>query len=269
MLLIENEFSRKQLLEGALICRNSPLIIIGLPGTGSTVLQTLLGLDPDARSILQYQTDCPTEDWGSFRHRIRESMELQDVKPGEQPSLKKVFASRECSVVLNNGLAMAGLQDVMNYTHPSYMHIATWAQTSDAFDRMYKHHRHFLQVINAQFGPQLPSHWVLKEPTYIHSIDHVLKEHPTAKFIWTHRNILDVAHTAAAKMGDALFTSHMLQAGAEDLGKVMNLRKTFNTSARFCDVYFDDLMRDPVETVKAIYTHYHMPLGLQGREIAG
>eukprot|EP01034_Spumella_vulgaris_P031961 gene31961-39482_t len=141
-----------------------------------------------------------------------------------------------------------------------------WTRSPDAVKRMYKHHRHFLQVINSQFGPQLPSHWILKEPGHLSHRSQMLETYPDAKFIWAHRNILDVARTLTAKHADGNieYTKAVLQVGAKDMPDAIAWRRSIDPlDSRFCDVYFEDLMCNPVSVVRAIYAHYHMPLSEQ------
>ena len=124
---------------------------------------------------------------------------------------------------------------------------------------MYSAHRRTLQ----QLQWKNPGRWVLKYPKHLLSLDALLAEYPDAVLIWTHRDPAKVVPSAIS------LTSFMRQSNDPDLDLVrfgrewvvveeLALHRGLATrdrdadEARHVDVDYQELMRDPIESVGAV-----------------
>jgi hypothetical protein len=156
------------------------------------------------------------------------------------------------------------LQD-MDYLQRGYEPIIKWSTSQSAVNSMYAYHRRVLQVLYSQSRSVSPkSHWVLKDPVHMPQLNALFNTYPDARIVWTHRNILDVVRsdfgrrqTLNAQEGVVLDPRHTIEVFGRDAIAGIRARDSLpEADARFCDVYFDDLVADPLEAVGAIYRHF-------------
>jgi hypothetical protein len=146
------------------------------------------------------------------------------------------------------------------YYVPSYQR---WLSYKD-LRPVYAFHRCFLQHLQWRCPAD---RWVLKAPSHLFALDALLATYPDACIIQTHRDPCAVVASVASL--DAVLRrvfSHRvnlheigreaLQQWASALDRAMQIRdRTDGAPGRFLDVYYTDLVRDPIATVRRIYAH--------------
>ena len=150
-----------------------------------------------------------------------------------------------------------------NATVPSYH---AWRLGID-MRWVYEWHRDQLKLIGAADGDR---RWVLKDPPHMRWLDTLLEIYPDACVVQVHRDpgkvVPSLCHMTAsfrvAFEGEHAFTpsfdwqiDHYLQGAL----KTIEVRKTADPR-QFIDVYFDDLVARPLETVTAIYDYFDFEL---------
>lgn len=122
-------------------------------------------------------------------------------------------------------------------------------------------------------------HWVLKSPICIMHIPEILEVYPDARFIWPHRDPIK-ALASAVNLGGTLFWS---KSDHPFIGDTVEMFTNADISAammtqpiqwlasgllpgeRLCNIQYNDLVREPLATVQAIYDYFGMPLSAAGR----
>jgi hypothetical protein len=151
------------------------------------------------------------------------------------------------------------------YRVPSY---GRWLESIGVGDDAYRFHKRFLQYLQYRAGP---GHWVLKAPEHIFSIDAIQRVYPDAKMIFSHRDPLKVIPSDARltevmrrpfsrkvyprEIGAQLAERWMR--GAETMLQVAQSRPALSSS--IFHVKYQDLVREPAETVKRLYDYFEMP----------
>jgi hypothetical protein len=149
----------------------------------------------------------------------------------------------------------------MHHSQCGYEPIVQWSTSQSVLDSMYAYHRRVLQVLYSQKRSLSPkSHWVLKDPVHMPQLQSLLKTYPDARIVWTHRNILDVVRSDFGRrqmLGESLDPQHTLEVFGRDAARGIRTRDSLpDAAARFCDIYFEDLVADPLATVDTIYKHF-------------
>lgn len=243
-----------------------PLIITGLPRTGSTFLQTLLSIDPANRGLHHWEaeTPCPPPEliYSVADSRIQDmhkKIQMIDLmKPGLQaihPMAAGGFA--QCNVLLNNEFKSA------------YFTIMMWAPTYDEWyygcemNSAYAYHKILLQLLQWR----LPNErWILKSPGHLPWLDCLIDQYPDAQIIFTHRDPLTVITSSASlvsaihsmgsdKVDDKRNAAYQSRILSFEMDKAMDLRGRLNPDS-FYDLHFSDLTFDPIGSVKRIYEYF-------------
>lgn len=236
----------------------APLVILGLPRTGTTALSYLLDCDPQWRSLLNWEAVTsvppPTTDTLRTDPRCLELLKFQhDVLPiidPPPPHWEWADGPTECTFLLAQDF-----KAVMWDTRVPNAAYRDFIETCD-MNPAYAHHRRALQVLQSE----APGRWVLKMPAHAYFIDALLATYPDAKIIWAHRD----PYRAVASFLDLIGFSHALSLGAPD---VEWIRQTYpprlaeyvrraEAALAGCDVHhvhFDDLIGDPLATMRSMY----------------
>ncbi|MEO1912336.1 MAG: sulfotransferase [Myxococcales bacterium] len=248
----------------------SPMVLTGMPRSGTSALFNLLGADPDARPLLLWETQFPDPVEGlepgakDPRHAAIEAYYEQSRETN--PEFTKIhFASadtpEEC--VLLHAFTLNGVHHGTEVMLEPY---ASWYRDQD-LGEMYSYYKILLQMLDWQRPGQ---RWLLKAPAHMWAIDKLIDTFPDVSVVWSHRNPL--ACTASICSMTHLLMEDQVDMPKEVLGPiVMDFYATSlerglavrdqSDPARFIDVNHDDFVGDSLGTVGRIYEHFGLPIG--------
>jgi hypothetical protein len=248
----------------------SPMVLTGMPRSGTSALFNLLGADPDARPLLLWETQFPDPVEGlepgakDPRHAAIEAYYEQSRETN--PEFTKIhFASadtpEEC--VLLHAFTLNGVHHGTEVMLEPY---ASWYRDQD-LGEMYSYYKILLQMLDWQRPGE---RWLLKAPAHMWAIDKLIDIFPDVSVVWSHRNPL--ACTASICSMTHLLMEDQVDMPKEVLGPiVMDFYATSlerglavrdqSDPARFIDVNHDDFVGDSLGTVGRIYEHFGLPIG--------
>jgi len=237
----------------------APIVITGLPRTGSTHLQALLATRPGARSPAEWEMRLPSPPpeaaTAATDPRIAEVQQAIDTRAGAArlQAIHPYGARRpeQCLGLIDWSFA--------NQTYLAYQRIPgyyEWYLNSDQ-RVVYEHHKRFLQHLQFRH----PGEWVLKWPKHLFGLDALLEVYPDARIVWTHRDPAKVVPSAVSFVG----TLRSMNSPVFDPGRfgaewsALEVRDRVGDD-RFLDVQYNDLIADPVAAVTRIYEHFGLPV---------
>ncbi len=240
-----------------------PLFIVGLPRSGTTLLHTLLALDPEHRVPLTWEVmtpSPPTRD--NEKRRIQRAISSCNCFNWLAPTFHHAHPvgaelPQEC-VSLMAPTFMSDQFDAMYYV-PSYR---SWFFRQD-LRPAYEYHRRFLQHLQVR---QRAPRWVLKAPTHMFALPSLLTVYPDALFIQTHRAPLDAMASVSSLItilrrvfSDAVdpFTvcREAIDYWSKTLDRFLQDRDGLGEQ-RICDVNYVEIRRDPLAALRRIYAHF-------------
>lgn len=260
-----------------------PLVICGLPRTGTTLLYNLLACDPNCRAPLYtemyIESVPPISRSNLVEQKRRETIAQFAAQQMDQLSweINETFASHprftyeEDLGILQHASAF-GLFMVM---------IATDDQTDlDGYldaevkkEFAYDYHETFLRMCNSVDAPH--SHWLLKSFFHIFYLDTLLCHYPNAALVMTHRNLdetlpsffrtfLTLANTYFDKTNSScqeILKTRAMKFIDRLIKCLMKFRARHSQSSdqsnkSIYDINYNDLMEQPIATVRRIYDHF-------------
>lgn len=245
-----------------------PLFIVGLPRTGTTILQSLLAQDPACRSPLSWETAQPCPPVSGADTRIADSNKelnmLCKLIPGFE-AIHPVGAQLPQECISLMAYNFTSIQFELNFDIPSYQQ---WYQQQDLIPT-YQFHKQCLQLLN-YCNPG--EHWVLKTPGHLSAIDAILAVYPDACIIQTHRDPNMVLPSTASlyyalrqlcthTVDPVELGNQQIDYWAQQLDKGIKIREALPQHAQqFYDLHFTDLMNNPFSAIEDIYQHFDMTL---------
>ena len=245
----------------------APIVITGLPRTGSTHLHALMATRPGARAPLQWEMSEPSppprRETFDDDPRIAKVQAALDARPNAAAfqAIHPFGARRpeQCIGLLDWSFITS---TVLSAHHmPSYFAWFLAADQRPAYD----HHRRTLQHLQWRH----PGPWVLKWPKHVFALDALLETYPDARIVWTHRDPGTVVPSACDFVGTIRQASSPIYEPSrfgkewsmlEELGlaRAMAVREKVADESRFYDLHYNGLMADPVAAIAGVHAHFGM-----------
>jgi hypothetical protein len=247
----------------------APLIITGLPRSGSTFLHRMLAADPQAVVPRVYQTIQPYPDPRARRDDRAERVERMLRRFARfAPALRSVHpldgnSPQECTEITAQIFQSLRFETVYNI--PSYK---AWLE-AHGHGAAYRFHRRFLQHLQHQ-GQR--GRWVLKCPDHVFALTALHEVYPDARLVFLHRDPLKVLPSVAqlTEILRAPFTRRIDRRGIgravlDDWARgaeilVEEARTPLFPPHQTLHLRYRDLVQRPIETVQRLYRHFGLPL---------
>lgn len=245
-----------------------PLIVTGLPRTGTTLLYNLLSQDPAGRPLLFWEgtwpsppPDAETRDRDPRIKRARTLVRAVDwLAPGFQtvhtmnPTGPEECLNLTFHTFVSPGFSMmAGLRG-----YEDWLHQISFEERVAA----YEHYRRQLQLLQWRCSGE---HWVLKSPAHLGGLDALLTVLPDACVVHTHRDPAKAIPSVCSLfafirgMGTDVLNRHAMgprvaEFCADLLDRAGDARQAHPD--RILDIHYADLVADPMAAAARIYDHF-------------
>lgn len=250
-----------------------PVFIVGLPRSGTTILHTLMAMDPTSRYLRNFESAgpiCPPTEL------IPESIDprIQTCHEG----MEGLFAMAPVLRGINGINFMAhGTAECQNLMAHEFIHMG-WSAGSSLFSHgnwvgecnmknAFQWHRLLLQVLQWK----LPNdRWVLKAPMHLFGLEHLMETYPDAKIVFTHRDPFDAMvsgvsmayHWTQFTTGQAniqAIADWYPRLWAKGLARALSFKKNLNAD-QCLDIFHKDISKDPIKMIETIYDHFDILL---------
>ena len=243
----------------------APIVILGMPRTGTTALQRLLSRDPRLRSLPYWEALSPLPDGdaalrgadpGPRVERARRSLRFLHWAAPRMQAMHEMDALEPDEEIWLLALDLATMLFEVTWQVPSFR---AWYERADLREG-YAFLRRMLQILQ-WYRPG--ERWLLKSPQHMEQLPVLFETFPDALVVQTHRDPVEVtasfAHMACygRRMNEAHPEPAAIARYWSDRIEAM-LRRSLEDraglpSGRFVDVRFADLVAEPLAVVRRIY----------------
>ena len=260
-----------------------PMIFIcGLPRTGTTLLHNLMACDPLCRAPLltdmtmQPIPPIPRSNIDEHKRRLKTEAE----------TYTKIFATAQCDIqkfrknvssshaffpteedaALQHDVGLRFIYAVFASKNSDFF---TWFINQQNKDFAYQYHQTVLQMLHDVDPPQ--THWQLKSPAHTLWIDTLLKYYPQASIIMIHRpldevlpsmyryclNFFPTYFNEDDSINSKIILDHIVPTSIDIwINRITEFHNRESSSKNVFDIKYEDLMEDPIGTVRRIYDHF-------------
>jgi hypothetical protein len=250
-----------------------PIVVLGQPRTGTTILFDVLAQDPANRVPLTWEVDEPWPPPETTSYESDPRIEQVDAKLANVDLLIPGFrAMHDMGARLGQECVRITAADFRSmifstqYRVPQYQR---WLLHQADMAPAYRYHRMFLQYLQSAHSAE---RWVIKSPAHLWSLKAMFTEYPGALIVQTHRDPLRVVCSLASLVdllrrlaSDDVSISSVAAEWVDDivlgLDRAVEARKDGTVpSGQAVDVLFRDFVSDPMAVVRTIYERLDIEL---------
>lgn len=250
-----------------------PLIVLGLPRSGTTHTHGLLASHPGTRSprVWEMAIPSPPPEKASYESDPRiqivgDAMTNDGFLTDELRAIHPFHHNRpeECGAMLEHtgyGSMYTAMCVVPTFT--------TWRENVD-FRPAFSYHRKFLQHLQSR---NAGSRWVLKSAEYHFHLEELFAIYPDACVVCTHRDpgrtipsvvslfrVMKKLTTRPEAIDSVAEARSILKSYAMAMDRIIDFRAYSTHDAQIVDVHYADVLRDPCAVVERIYAHFQIEL---------
>lgn len=243
----------------------APIVLVGMPRSGTTALSHLLAADPDNRSLLAWEANESIPPPTTATYRTDPRFEAAKAAPSAvelvNPDFKAIHHDEpddamECTVL--------HAQHFQSLIYPTLFNVPSYDEwlLGSTWEGAATYHRTVLQVLQSE----CPGRWQLKSPQYGLLLDELLATYPDARLVVTHRDPVKIAASTFSLLRSLTGTfsdvdhvdyivSHWTDTLSMLLDRAMDARDRIGDDS-FFDVAYADIVKDPVAVVGSIYERF-------------
>jgi len=251
----------------------APVVVVGMPRTGSTILHDILAQDPASRAPLTWETMFPSPPPEPETFETDPRIEACDATfPGvdlQIPAFKAMHPmgarlSQECVTMMADTMVSPLFHNQFRVN--SYQ---DWVDHEADWSLVYEFHEWQLQHLGWKV---MRDRWVLKTGAHMWGLEHLLRRYPDARIVFTHRDPVKSMTSYSS------LTSLVRSMGSDEVDPVeiatdwtarikRVLERSISTradndypKARFYDMHFQDFVTDQFAVVEQIYDAFDLPM---------
>lgn len=251
-----------------------PLIVLGMPRTGTTVISYLLDQDPGRRSLLHWQCvdpipPAPTEALRTDPRCLallaeqRKILEMVMQAKVALPHWEDADGPTEDMFIHNQDFKGLSWDSFLSSTRYS-----EWLFDETDMTSTYEYQKRYLQVLQST----APGAWSLKMPSHSVHIEALLKVFPDARLVWAHRDPYKATGSLANLWKLPKGMTHQPEAiDLQAMGRNAMWQMRYHVDRplrarerigdhRFFHMYYHEMMRDPMDVMRRIYEWAGDPL---------
>jgi hypothetical protein len=241
-----------------------PLVVLGLPRTGTSLASYLLDQDPRRRSLLTWEAEdsvppSSPQTLRTDRRCLKKKAELDRLAEGLRAAnipmvhWDEADGPTECMFVQN--------QDFKAYLWEAFMPTSAYADWLLKVDMSstYAWEYSVLQMLQSR----APGTWSLKMPSHAVHIEALLATFPDARIVWAHRDpykatasFLRLNYLSRSVLGvdieSAEVVPNVLRQLEAHVTRPLCVRERIGDD-RFFDLHYAALMRDPIGVMRSLY----------------
>ncbi len=257
----------------------APVFIVGLPRSGTTILEEILGADPNARAVRMWEAKfpCPPPRPGDPRPdpriaRADALVGLQDAITPEWATMHKVGGELPVECIEFTYASFVSYAFSASFHVPNYTRYVAASDHRSAF----AWHERILKLLQSTGRPQ---HWLLKGPTHLPVLPALFARYPDARIVLLLRDPVKATASVVDVSGTLFYMRSDNTAQGKPHGQFIDGNPTTHALQRVIDwsgsgaiprerihpVAYLDFFADPERGLEKLYAALGLPLGSESR----
>lgn len=246
-----------------------PLMITGLPRTGTSAFASILSLEPGFRCPRAWEQSSPVpppvlgEEASDPRRMAAQARLKEMAQRGDEQMTMHLHELDSTS----EDVPILGYEfKAQSFTTPTPSYHAWWRESD-----MRPAYGYLLRICKLLQSRRPPNRWLFKAPHYVFHLEHVLAAFPDARFVVTHRDPVKTIPSWASllsslqpkgsleKVGPATLAARAAEHQAIGMRRMIEARARIGED-RFLDVHHHEFVADPIGVLRRVYDFTGMTL---------
>lgn len=242
-----------------------PLIVVGMPRSGTTHLVNLIAADPRRRALPYWESQEPIPargqgpDSAGVDPRYARAKAEHDALMASAPYVAAMHD--QYPEAIEEEVELLDL-DLAAYVLEWHARVPSWRDTYLGLDH-YRHYRYLRTVLQALTFLRGPQTWVLKSPQHAEQLGPLLATFPDATVAFTHRDPVAVIQSAATMMAysdrlrrNSIEPQWLIEYWADRVHRLLSAcvrDRDLVPADRSIDIGFHQLNGDEMSQLRALY----------------
>ncbi|MBU6269187.1 MAG: sulfotransferase [Sphingomonadales bacterium] len=256
---------------------DDPIVVLGLPRSGTTKLQRFLSADPALQAtpawMMWNPAPFPGEERGQSHKRIEWAAAMMGAVTNTGESYQKMheFAAKEADE--SSFVPLANFDYVMQYITAPDAQFLEWARGVDR-SKPLGFLKKMLQYLQWQQGGR-KGPWLLKNPGHTGEVADMLRVFPQATFVISQRDLATTMGSSMRMMGEIMVNSlddpdpkryadETVEYWAYELNRYQRQRAELGDACRIVEASYSTCVNDGLSVAREVYALAGLPWTEQG-----
>jgi Sulfotransferase family len=257
-----------------------PLVIMGLPRTGTSMMNRLLAADPRAESLSTWRCFNPAP-FPDAEAGVRDPR-IAPVELIEATLRKHNPESIAMHEFMAEGAEEEGYLHLFSFRAP--LQVVMWPGVPGYLEYLrrlpqepsYRYVKKLLQYLQWQDGGKRGRHWILKNPGHLGYIKELLTQHPKATLFLAHRNVAEVIPSICRVIELTLLGRNrvsrtdigqtMLDYWGGEMRRFQETRKRLGPKLKLLEYSYKRVVSDPIGVTEEIYAAADIAMTKEARQ---
>lgn len=260
----EEHFTRHPEIADEQIVR--PFAIVGLGRTGTTMLHRTIASDPRVFALLWWESRAPAPLLDPFEGTDPRILKAEAEIATMLEAVPDLMASHPFDAHSPDEEIMLMEHSLYSTNTEAFAHVPSYSQWLDEQDQTpgYVYLKRLLQLLqwHKKRSGSAAERWVLKTPHHLGFMEYLFATFPDVQVIQTHRDPVETIPSFASLCHNVRLTNSdrvdPLVSGKDWGGRMrralprcLDFRETHDD--RFIDVWYEDLLTDPLAQIRRVY----------------
>ncbi|VWX48261.1 sulfotransferase [Novosphingobium sp. 9U] len=258
---------------------SDPIVVLGLPRSGTTKVQRFLSSDPNLQATPAWAmwnpAPFPSEQRGEHHLRVKWAAQMMGHVTNTDVSYQKMheFAANEADE--SSFIPLANFDYVMQYTTAPDQVFLDWARTVNRVSPLtfLKRMLQYLQWQNG--GPKGP--WLLKNPGHTGEMAEMAEVFPRATFVISRRDLSNTMGSSFRMMDEILtntfetpnkqrYAHETVEYWSYELNRYHMQKAALGSSIRLVEADYKACVKDGIGVAKQVYAAAGLPWTTEGEQ---
>jgi hypothetical protein len=241
---------------------SDPMIIVGLPRSGSTKLQRLMSVDSSVQGLWTWNAINPgliTDRSESTSARIA----LGELYAARYDQMKQSHAHVADAAEQDFFLLVQSFESLFQTNFVPAQRYLRWMRERSR-EPAYTYTKRMLQYLQWQDGGKKGRPWLLKSPVHIGALDVICDVYPRATLLYTYRNPVEIIQSYCymmdtywapmyANLTPEFIGRHCLEYWGPEMARFARQRKLLGKRLDMVSVPYERIVREPIEVAREFH----------------
>lgn len=256
---------------------SDPIVVLGLPRSGTTKLQRFLSADPNVQAtpawMMWNPAPFPGEERGNPQPRVEWAARMTSIVANTGESYQKMheFAAHEPDE--SSFVPLANFDYVMQFTTAPDQVFLDWARSVNRVSPL-TFLKRMLQYLQWQQGGKRGP-WLLKNPGHTGEMAEMLEVFPRASFVMSQRDLASTMGSSFRMMNEILvntfdepvkrrYANETVEYWSYELNRYQMQRSALRDTVRLVEAPYQTCVSDGLSVARAIYEKHGLPWTPEG-----